>query len=259
MLQGDLDKLFAIARMDGSADEVWPAAAAAIDVLWWQERFAAVRALAEETIFRFHDTPGTLFDHHIPFSEAVLIGAAASGDEPKSALARVSEVVPAGTVLGTRLNWLEGKLWERPPHSLVTGLDTDLYSPLRPKSLRTVDAELADRDPVGLTTSEQLELWGAARRCSEPHIAFRLYDSGFPPFEWPTVFWLARQLIKFDRTRDATAALLESLHLWGSEEPWHVAPNGVMLQPDMREAVTPELRDAVLAAVDISQVPGVRS
>lgn len=259
MPRDDLDRLLATVRQDRPADQAWPAAAAAIEVLWWHERFADARALAEDTIHRFREAPESLFANDFPFDEAVLIGAAESDDDPATALMRVSERVPARSVLGTRLTWLVQKLPERPPHSLVTGIDTDQYNPLPAKPLSPAQAELVQRDSASLTAEEQRKLWVAVQRCHQPAIAVRLYDDGVRPRDWHTWFWLARQLVKAGRTTDATAVLIESLDLWFSEDPWHVTPNGIMLQPDMRTAITPALRDAVLNNVDVASVPGVQT
>ncbi|MBQ0926534.1 hypothetical protein [Saccharopolyspora endophytica] len=258
MPQDVLGRLLFAAQQDLAADQVWPAAAAAIEVLWWHDRFSDAQSLAEDTISRFGSAPGTLFDHDMPFDEAILIGATESGEDPRAVLGRVGEHVPADSTLGKRLTWLQGELAkEQPAHSLITGFDADLYSPLPARPLRGADAELAERDPDSLSGSEQRRLWGASRRSRQPHIAFTLHDAGVEPQDWQMSFWLARQLIKASRVEEAGAVLLTSLDLWFAEQPWHVTPAGITTQPDMRAAVTPELRGAVLDQIDLEAVPGV--
>lgn len=258
MLRDDLDRLLAVACQDGRADEVWPAAAAAIEVMWWHDRFFDARALAEDLIGRFSAAPGTLFDQDNPFDEALLVGAEESGDDPGQVVARVSGLVPANSVLGNRLEWLLGALPGRAPHSLISGFDVSLHSPLPRMPFRAVDAELVRRGPATLTQAEQVALWGAVQRAGRADIAVGMHDAGVRPRDWMNAFWLARQLIKLDRAADATAVLLGNLDLWFAEHPWHVVPSGITTQPDMRTAVTPELREAVLSNVDVAAVPGVR-
>jgi hypothetical protein len=258
MPQDALERLLLTAQQGGMADERWPAAAAAIEVLWWHDRFSDARSLAEDTIIRFASDPGTLFDHDMPFDEAILIGVADAGEDPQVVLRRIGDHVPAESTLGKRIAWLRGEVSEEQPvHSLTTGFDEDRYSPLPARPLRAADAELAERDPHSLSGSEQRRLWGASQRSRMAAIALRLHDADIEPQDWQMSFWLSRQLIKAGRIDEAGAVLLASLDLWFAEQPWHVAPAGITAQPDMRAAVTPELREAVLSRIDVEAVPGV--
>ncbi|WP_406689632.1 hypothetical protein REH65_26840 [Saccharopolyspora sp. ID03-671] len=258
MPQDVLERLLLTTQQNQSADDVWPATAAAIEVFWWRDGFSDARELAEDAITRFSSRPGSFFDHDMPFDEALLIGAVEAGDDPAAVLERVGRHVPEGSTLGKRLVWLQSEVAKgQPVHSLITGFDMDLYSPLPAKPLRAADAELAEQDPQNLSGSQRRRLWGASQRSRQPAIAIKLHDAGLEPQDWAMSFWLARQLVKAGRGDEAGAVLLASLDLWFAEQPWHVAPAGITTQPDMRTAVTSELREAVLNRIDVSSVPGV--
>jgi hypothetical protein len=249
-----LDRLLAAAgRRDRAADEVWPAAAAAIELLWWHDRFSEAGELAETTLRDLAAAPGLLFSQDVPFDEAILIGAAETGDDPGAALARALTIVPAETVLGKSLSWIAEKLPGSAPHSLVRG-----GAPPKPaKPLRNPDQALADRDPSALSDAEQSRLWKGAHSAGQYEVALRLLDAGGAPTRWFIATWLAEHLIQAGDVTRASALLLTVLPDWIPYEAWDIVPTGIVLQPGLRPAVTADLRAAVFEQMDIAKIPGL--
>ncbi|MCU1681953.1 MAG: hypothetical protein JWQ81_2692 [Amycolatopsis sp.] len=249
-----LDRLLvAAARRDRGADEVWPAAAAAIELLWWLDRFGEAGELAETTLRDLAAAPGLLFSQDVPFDEAILLGAAAAGDDPGAALARALAIVPAETVLGKSLSWSAAKLPGSEPHSLVRG-----GAPAKPaKPLRERDQALADRDPSILSDPEQSRLWKAAHSAGQYEVALRLLDAGGAPTRWFIATWLAQHLVEAGDVTRASALLVAVLPDWIPYQAWDIVPTGIVLQPGLRPAVTAEVRAAVFEQMDIDKIPGV--
>jgi hypothetical protein len=249
-----LDRLLvAAARRDRGADEVWPAAAAAIELLWWHDRFADAGELAETTLRDLAAAPGLLFSHRIPFADAVLIGAVEAGADPGGVLAQVLAIVPAETVVGQRLAWLAENLPGSAPHSLIIG-----GIPAKPtKPLRERDQALADRDPGTLGDAEQSRLWKGLHSAGQYEMALRLLDAGGAPTVWYIGTWLAEHLIQAGDVTRASALLMTVLPDWIPYEVWDVVPTDVVLQPGLRPAVTAELRAAAFEQMDIDKIPGM--
>jgi hypothetical protein len=249
-----LDRLLvAAARRDRGADEVWPAAAAAIELLWWLDRFGEARELAETTLRDLAPVPGVLFSQDVPFDEAILVGAAETGDDPAAALAQALAIVPSETVLGQRLSWLAENLPGAEPHSLVSG-----GVPAKPtKPLRNSDQILADRDTETLSDAEQSRLWKGAHSAGQYEVALRLLDAGGAPTMWNTASWMAQYLIQTGDVTRASTLLMEVLPDWPPYEAWDVVPTDVVLQPGLRPAVTAELRAAAFEQMDIDKIPGL--
>lgn len=255
MAENDLELLLAVARRrDRPADEVWPAAAAAIELLWWHDRFTDARQLAEDVLRDFADKPGRLFDHRVPFDEALLMGAGPAGENVTDVLRAAMAFVPRDTVLGKDLTWLLDNVRGKEPHELVSG--ALLEKP--PRALRPRDAELAQRDPAELDDTERRRLWLAADRAKDYDLACRLLSlPGEQPPRWYIAAWLAGRMIAEGQISKATDLLVANLEIWIPYENWDLVPTDLVLQPRFRPALTTPLRTAVLDSADISTLPGI--
>ncbi|WP_158894063.1 hypothetical protein [Amycolatopsis anabasis] len=253
MADTDLEQLLAAAeRRDRPAREVWPAAAAAIELLWWHDRFTDARALAQATLRDLAGDPGGLFDQDVPFDEALLLGTTGTGQDPAAVLAATRALVPGDSVLGKRLTWLSENLPGREPHQLVRG--ALIEKPARP--LRRGDAELAQRDLAGLTGEERRQLWQAAHSRGHTDLAHQLLATGHYPERWPIAVWAAGHLISGGQAPEATDLLIAALPTRVRYAGWDLVPAELVLQPRFRPCLTDTLHTAVLAAVDITTVPG---
>lgn len=250
----DLERLLAIAaRRDRPADAVWPAAAAAIELLWWHDRFDDAHQLAESVLVDFAEQPTKLYQCQLPFTDALLASAEWRGDDPVPALTAVLRCVPVDTVLGRQLAWMLAERPRRRPFELLSGH----YWGYAPLPLKRHDQELADRPPQDLTDAERERLYSAAHNRHRFDAAERLLaETGCSPNRWYVAVWMAGELTQQGRTEVATSLLLDALPGWIPFEAWDVMPTDVVLQPPVRPAVNNEVLERVLASVDISRVPG---
>jgi hypothetical protein len=251
----ELDRLLEVARQRGRpADDVWPAAAAAIELLWWHDRFDEAQQLAEATIRDFVEEPGRLFAQDVPFDEALLAAAARRGDDPAPILAAARAYMPVDSVLAKRLGWLLAELLTHPPHELMGGYTWGQ----EPKPLKPNDQALADRHPTELSERERYRLYSATHNRRQFPIAMRLFEatSHYPP-RWYVATWMAGELVQEGRAELATKFLTETFPDWIPYAAWDLVPTEIWLQPFLRPAVTDQLRDTILSTVDISRVPGV--
>lgn len=249
----DLDRLLAAAaRRDRPADDVWPAAAAAIELLWWHDRFAEAVELTLTTLRDLQHKSGTLHDQDLPFDAALLAGVHA-GRDPLELVEGARTIVPAESVLGKRLAWLASNLPVRGVPALLGDAPGAEAQPFR-----RPERALADRDPAELSDAERTRLWNACCSRNQYPTAKRLLDAtGEPPSRWPAAVWMAGRLAQEGDRDRAVSVLIQSLPWWIPYEPWDVVPTELVLRLHLRDLVTPELRAAVLASADISKVPGI--
>jgi hypothetical protein len=252
--QPPLERLLAAAaRRDRPADLVWPAAAA-IELLWWHDRFDDAQHLAETTIRDLAEQPGTLEDQRVPFADALLAAPERRRDDPLPILTAVQPHVREDSVLGKDMAWLAAQLPQRPAHELVSGF----HWGQSPGPLKRRDQELADRPLTDLTDAERERLYSAAHSRHQFAIADRLLtETGHYPGRWYVAVWMAGELTHQGHTEQATALLLQALPGWIPYEAWDLVPTDIVLQPQVRPAVTDQIRAAVLRTVDITKVPGI--
>jgi hypothetical protein len=251
----ELDRLLDVARQrDRPADDVWPAAAAAIELLWWHDRFNEAQQLAEATIRDFAGEPGTLFGQNYPFDHAFLAAADRADEDPAPRLAAARSYMPVDSVLGKSFGWLLSALLTRQPHELMI----DYAWGAEPQPLKPRDQALADRPPAELSERERSRLYSAAHNRRQFSIALRLFEAtGTHPPRWYVATWMAGELVQLGQPERATVFLTEAVPDWIPYAPWDLVPTGLILQPQLRAAVTEQLRDTILGTVDISRVPGV--
>ncbi|KAA5830686.1 hypothetical protein ABT337_26775 [Saccharopolyspora hirsuta] len=252
----ELDLLLEVAeRRDRPADLIWPAAAAAIELLWWHDRSADALHLAETTIRDLAANPGRLFAQRIPFREALMVGALVNGLDPVERLSALSEVVPADTVMGKSLRWTVEN-YGRPYDAFELSGGSEWSRESKP--LKRIEQALSERDLTQLDEAERYRLWGGTHHCRQYGVARRLLDETgeYPPI-WYVATWMAGHMVEDGEVDLASALILNAFPDWHPYEVWDVAPTGPVVQPRLRPAVTPEIREAVLGRVDISRIPGV--
>ncbi|MFD2422400.1 hypothetical protein [Amycolatopsis pigmentata] len=251
----ELDRLLEVAaKRDRPADQVWPAAAAAIELLWWHDRFDDAEQLATTTIRDLADEPGRLFGRDYPFDSAFLAAADRHGADPGPRLVAARAYMPPDSVMGKRFGWLLASLLTHPPHELTGGYVWGK----QPQPFKPRDQALADQPPADLTDAERTRLYNAAHNRRQFPTALHLFEATkhYPP-QWYVAVWMAGELSKRGQTELATAFLTDALPDWAPYEPWDLVPTEPCLQPLLRPAATEQLRSAILATVDISRVPGV--
>lgn len=253
----ELDRLLEVAaKRDRPADQVWPAAAAAIELLWWHDRFDDAQQLAEATIRDFAGEPGTLFNKDYPFDHAFLAAADRTNEDPAPRLAAARSYMPVDSVLGKSFGWLLFALLTHQPYELMI----DYTWGTEPQPLKPRDQALADRPPAELSEKERSRLYSAAHNRRQFPIALNLFEAtGIYPPRWYVATWMAGELVQLGQTERATAFLTEAVPDWIPYEAWDLVPTGPILQPLLRTAVTEQLRTTILGTVDISRVPGILS
>ncbi|MDA3628459.1 hypothetical protein OU415_23710 [Saccharopolyspora sp. WRP15-2] len=252
----ELDRLLEVAaRRDRSADLVWPAAAAAIELLWWYDRGSDARRLAEVTIRDFAACPGELFVQRVPFDEALVVGSVVDGLDPVGFLAGLLDVIPDDTVLGKHLGWL-AENYGRPYDAVGLFGGFEWVYPSKP--LKRIPQALSERDLGSLDDAERFRLYSGAHHCRQYPVARRLLDeSGEFPTRWAEATWMAGHMVEDGEVELASDLILHVVPDWHPFEVWDVVPTNLVIQPRLRPAVTPEIREAVFRQVDISQIPGV--
>lgn len=251
----ELASLLTVAqRRDRPADEVWPAAAAAIELLWWHDRFTEAQQLAEWILVDFADRPTTLYQRRLPFTAALLAPAEWRGDDPVPTLTAVSARVPVDTVFGRHLAWMIAERPRRAPFELLPGH----YWGQAALPFKRRDQELADRPPQELTADERERLYSAAHNRHQFAVAERLFTTtGCYPARWYVAVWMAGEFTQRETTDLATSLLLDALPGWNPFATWNLVPTEIVLQPQVRPAVDNEVHQRVLRSVDISGIPGV--
>nr|WP_202523556.1 hypothetical protein [Kitasatospora sp. SID7827] len=234
------DLLATASRPDGDRDEAWEAAAAAIQVLFWQDRFAEAADLAEELIARDAPLGGELCDQDTPFRTALLAGELHAGAPARPRLLAAAARVPEGRNLGDDLSWLAEELPGRPVEHLLPGR-SDWGGPARP--LDRVAAPLAERDFDTLDARDRHTLWEAAAAANDFDLAHRLAEtSGQLPDRYAACLWMAGWYAVRGDVPGGERMLLAAHDRWWPYMAWDAIPDDAVLQPTLRLVTTDLVR-----------------
>jgi hypothetical protein len=231
-------------RADLPRDEAWEAAAAAIQILFWQDRFAEAAELAEAIIARDGPLGGELCDQDVPFRAAFLGAQAHAGLPAASRLLAAAEHIPGGRNLGEDLLWLAEQLPERPVQELLPNY-ADWGGPT--KALDGVGSELAERDFSELSEANQHLLWQALAKANDFERAHALAESsGHTPGRFATCTWLAGWYADRGDIPRGERMLLAAHGRWWPYMKWDAIPDAPVLQPTLRLVTTDRVREHYL-------------
>ena len=234
-------------RADGSRDEAWEAAAAAIQILFWQDRFAEAAELAETVIDRDGPLGGELCDQDTPFRAAFLGAQAHAGLPAAPRLLAAAGHVPAGRNLGEELLWLAEQVSDRPVEELLPN-HADWGGPA--KSLGGASAELVERgfsDFGGLAEADRNLVWQALAKANDFERAHALAESsGQTPDRFATCTWLAGWYAVRGDVPRGERILLAAHDRWWPYMKWDAIPDAPVLQPTLRLVVTDRVREHYL-------------
>ncbi|MFJ8442312.1 hypothetical protein [Kitasatospora griseola] len=234
------DLLAMAGRADGSRDEAWEAAAAAIQILFWQDRFAEAADLAEQLIAQDGPLGGELCDQDVPFRQAFLAAELYAGRPAAPRLAAAAEHVPAGRNLGEELLWVAEELPARPLAELLPcpfkwGGEA---GPLEPGT-----EDLLAADYAALTPADRQLLWQNLLNANAFDRAHTLAEtSGEAPDRFATCLWMAGwYAVRGDLAR-GEQLLLAAHGRWWPYMKWDAIPDAPVLQPTLRPVVTDRVR-----------------
>lgn len=230
--------------VESAPDEAWQAAAAAITILFWLDRFADAADLAESLIAA--QTPGgPICAQDAPFDTALLAAEVHAKIPAAPRLARLGTRVPPDSVLGRRLAWLSEQL----PGRLVPELlpnHAPWGAPPQPLD-GVVGAGLLDADYGALPVGKRRALWNALRTANQIEPARTLYESsGELPPQWAVCTWLAGWYAIMDDADQGREILVAARGRWRPYMHWELLPGDVVLQPVLRALVTEQLREHFL-------------
>jgi hypothetical protein len=231
-------------RSGGDRDEAWEAAAAAIQIFFWQDRFAQAADLAEAIISRDGLLGGELCDQDIPFSIAFLAGELHAGTPAQPRLLAAADRIPEGRNLGSDLLWLAKELPGRPVQELLPSY-FDWGGPAEP--LDRGDAELAERDFSTLKADDKYTLWQALTEANDFEQAHQLAESsGEVPDRYAPCLWMAGWYATRGDIVRGERMLLAARGRWWPYMKWDAIPDDPVLQPTLRLVVTDRVREHYL-------------
>ncbi|GAA0696255.1 hypothetical protein GCM10010193_58740 [Kitasatospora atroaurantiaca] len=240
-----LPDLLAMARRaDGDRDEVWEATAAAIQILFWQDRFAEAAELAEAIIAQDGPLGGELCDQDVPFRSAFLAAELHGGTPAPSRLLAAAEHVPAGRNLSEDLLWLAEQLPERPVEELLPS-HFDWGGPAR--SLDVATTELLERGFNELAATDKSLVWQALAKANDFERAHAVAEaSDEKPDRFATCLWMAGwYAVRGDIPR-GEQMLLAAHSRWWPYMKWDAIPDAPVLQLTLRLVTTDRVREQYL-------------
>ncbi|GAA4875645.1 hypothetical protein [Kitasatospora terrestris] len=238
------DLLDMAGRPGGDRDEAWEATAAAIQVLFWQDRFAEAADLAEALIAQDGPLGGELCDQDMPFRTALLAGELHAGTPARPRLLAGAARVPEGRNLGDDLLWLAEELPERPVEELLPS-PFDWGGPAEP--LDEVAVQLAERDFSTLDADDRYTLWEALAKANDFDRAHRLVESsGRTPDRHSPCLWMAGWYAVRGDVPRGERMLLAAHDRWWPYMRWDAIPDAPVLQPTLRLVVTDRVREHYL-------------
>lgn len=241
-----LPALLALANSpDAAPAEAWQAAACAITILFWLDRFADAADLAQTLITRQGPYGGPICAQDAPFDTALLAAEIHAGIPAAPRLARLGAQVPVDSVLGKRLAWLTEQLPGRgvpellPNHALWGGPPQPLDG--------VIGANLLDADYATLPVGKRRALWNALRTANQIEPARALYErTGDLPPQWAVCTWLAGWYAIMDQGDQGAGTLIAAHDRWQPYMHWDALPGDVVLQPALRPLATEHLREYYL-------------
>lgn len=231
-------------RSVGDRDEAWEAAAAAIQILFWHDRFAEAADLAEALIASDGPLGGELCDQDMPFDEAFLAAQLHVDSAASPRLQEAAGHVPAGRNLNEQLLWLADAVSERPIEELLPS-HFDWGGPAKP--LNGIGAELAGREFATLDADGKYTLWQALMKANDFDRAHELArSSGKAPDRYAPCLWMAGWYAVRGDVPRGEQMLLAAHDRWWPYMKWDAIPAGPVLQPTLRLVVTDRVREQYL-------------
>jgi len=232
-------------RPKGSRNPVWEATAAAIQILFWQDRFAEAAELAENLILRDGPLAGELCDQTVPFRSAFLAAERYAGEPARPRLLAAAERVPEGRNLRTDLLWVADQLPDRPIEELLPNAAAWGGPATSPDGLS--GAHLLDREYTSLTPREQRLVWQTLAGANLFGRAHELAESsGDTPPQFAVCTWLAGWYATEGDLERGERMLLAARLRWWPFATWDAIPDPPVLQPALRLVVTDRVREDYL-------------
>ncbi|MGK4580389.1 hypothetical protein [Kitasatospora sp. HPMI-4] len=240
-----LPDLLEMARQPGGdRDEAWEAAAAAIQILGWHDRFAEAADLAEAIISRDGPLGGELCDQDMPFGTSFLASELHTGTPAQPRLLAAASSIPEGRILGDDLLFLANELPQRRVEELLPSY-FEWGGPS--EALDPGDAELAERDFSTLDSDDKYTLWQALTEANDFEQAHRLAESsGEVPDRYAACLWMAGWYATRGDVVRGEKMLLAAQSRWWPYMKWDAIPDDPVLQPTLRLVVTDRVREQYL-------------
>ncbi|MGW6917975.1 hypothetical protein ACWGB8_29800 [Kitasatospora sp. NPDC054939] len=243
-----LPDLTAIAtRRGGARGPVWEAAAAAVQILFWQDEFARAAELAQGLIEQDGPLGGELCDQDVPFREALLAAdlPAPDRERARARLLACAERVPKGRVMHEDFVWAAGQLPGRSVEWLLPN-HCDWGGPALPLD-GVIGGHLVDEDYAALEPRQQRLVWGALEKANDFDRADRLLQElGAEPAAHSTCLWMAGWYATRGEVGLGERMLLAAHALWWPYKKWDALPDPQVLQPVLRTVLTDRVREHYL-------------
>jgi hypothetical protein len=223
----------------------WEAAAAAIQILFWEDRFAEAAQLAEDLIVSTAPAGGELCDQDVPFGTAFLGAQIHAGVEAAPRLVRVAESVPTGRILQEDLLWTASSLGERPavdmlPNAAAWGGEA---KPLE----GVIGADLVGREYQELSGRQQRVVWQALHSANDFPRARDLSErTGETPEQHAICVWMAGWYATEGALVEGEEMLLAAHRRWWPYQAWDAIPDSMVLHPTLRRVCTDRVREYYL-------------
>ncbi|WP_425828815.1 hypothetical protein [Streptomyces fractus] len=240
-----LPELLRMARCsDGPRDEAWEAAAAAIQILFWQGRFTEAADLAEDIITQDGPLGGELCDQDTPFCNAFLAAEVHAGVPAGPRLLAAAEHVPNGRNLRENLLWLAQTPEDLSVEELLPN-HADWGGAVKP--LERTGAELAGREFSELNVRDKELLWQALAEANDFERARELAElSGETPTRFAVCTWMAGWYVMQGDSERGGQMLLAAHSRWWPYMKWDAIPSAPVLQPTLGRAVDEQVREYYL-------------
>ncbi|MFI5530347.1 hypothetical protein ACIA8O_17580 [Kitasatospora sp. NPDC051853] len=231
-------------QLGGDRSEVWEATAAAVQVLFWHDRFAEAADLAEQIIAKDGPLGGELCDQDVPFTTVFLAAELHAGQPAGPRLLAAVDHLPEGSVLADELSWLAGELTERPVEELLPS-HFAWGGPSTP--LDEAAEQLAARDHGSLDDRGTYALWQALTKANDFERAHRIIEAtGEAPDRYAPCLWMAGWYATKGDLVSGEGMLLAARDRWWPYMKWDAIPDDPVLQPVLRLAVTDRVREQYL-------------
>ncbi|MER8182695.1 hypothetical protein [Kitasatospora sp. NPDC094015] len=232
-------------RPGGNRNPVWEAAAAAIQILFWQDRFEEAADLTAMLIERDGPRGGELCDQSVPFRSAFLAAELHAGVPARPRLLAAAAAVPDGRRLGAELRWVADQLADHRVEELLPN-PGDWGGPVKPLDGHS-GTQFVDRDHHGLTAREKRLLWEALAWSNDFARADRLArESDEAPQQVAVCTWLAGWYATRGEIASGERMLLAAHERWWPSAKWDAVPDPPVLQPALRLVVTDRVREHYL-------------
>ncbi|WP_042372001.1 hypothetical protein [Streptacidiphilus neutrinimicus] len=241
-----LPELLDVAREDGDPDARLTAAAAAILILLWSDRFGEAGRLAEELIARDGPSGGHLCDQTMPFLYAFYGADLHDGTPAAPRLLAAAAAVPEGRVLNRTFR----QAAERLASGRTVRDDLEAYydwgAPVGANT-RVIGADLLGRDPVELDARQRRTFWSALHQTRDLSRAREAYRAlGEIPQDLNLAIWLAGAFAVAGEVPEGEAVLLAAHAVYWPLMQWDVLPAALVLLPTLRPVMTDRVREYYL-------------